>query len=141
MFTKAGQYGLRAVILLASTENGRGIMGVSEISKTLDIPKYFLAKVLQQLARQDIISSVRGPGGGFYLNDINRSKTLYDVIVAIEGDKGFEQCILGKSDCSNEVPCPLHFQAVASREGLFYQMKNASIEQFVHGKQISPLNV
>lgn len=141
MFTKASQYGLRTVLLLAACDDGETILGVRDIAERLDIPKYFLAKVLQELSRKNMISSIRGPGGGFYLSDQNRSQSLYDIILALEGDAGFNQCILGRPHCSNELPCPLHFQAVASREGLVYQLKNSSIEQFVASNQISPVNV
>lgn len=140
IFSKACQYGLRAIILIADHEVDK-IIGVKEIAEELDVSRSFLAKVLQKLVRDDLLSSIRGPGGGFFLNAANRQNSLYDIIFSIEGDKGFNRCILGRDDCSSTKPCPLHFQSVAAREGLYYQLKSYSIDQFVKANQTTTSNI
>ena len=70
MFSQTVEYALRAVVCLA-TEEGR-LQGAAEISETMDVPAGYLAKVLQQLVKAEIITSNRGKGGGFLLADLQR---------------------------------------------------------------------
>ena len=139
MFSKACTYGIRAVIHLCLNTSTEMKMGVSDLSLALDMPKHFLAKILQQLAKADVISSVKGPGGGFYMNKRNRDMKLYDIITCIDGPQSMEGCILGLPVCSSSNPCALHFQALAYREGLFYQLKRMTIEEVARGSNTTQI--
>ena len=130
MFSKTCKYGIRAVFYLAVNTDENYKAGAQEIAETLKVPKHFLGKILQILSRRDIISSSKGPGGGFYLNEKNRLKTVHDIIACFDGPDIFTSCILGLPNCSSENPCPLHIQAFAFRDGLKYQLSNQTIEDF-----------
>ena len=67
MLSNSCRYGIRAVIYLASQPICRYKTGIKQISNDLDLPTPFLAKILQQLAKQKILSSSKGPHGGFSL--------------------------------------------------------------------------
>ena len=140
MFSKACTYGIRAVIYLCVHTSAEMKIGVTDLSLALGIPKHFLAKILQQLAKADIISSVKGPGGGFYMNEKNRNMKLYDIICCIDGPQSMEGCILGLPVCSSSNPCALHFQALAYREGLFFQLKRMTIEEVARGSNANILD-
>ena len=71
MFSKSCKYGIRAVLYLAVHSTNEKRLGVTEIASELDVPKHFLAKILQQLAKENLISSTKGPTGGFFLNAKN----------------------------------------------------------------------
>ena len=129
MFSKGCQYGMRAVLFLAVYSSLQKRLGVVEIADKLEVPKHFLAKILQQLAKEKLISSTKGPSGGFYLNKENRQQNLKDVIIALDGNQIFTDCILGLKECSSEKPCPLHFQAYGIREGLKYQIEHQTIDE------------
>lgn len=129
MFSKACQYAIRATLYLAMHSSESQKIGVKEISTALEVPQHFLAKTLQQLSRYHLISSIKGPNGGFFLNDKNREITLRQIVVCIDGPDFFTSCILGLPVCSGEKPCPLHMQAMAYREGLNYQLKHQSISE------------
>lgn len=128
MFSKACKYGIRAVLFMAvhATE-GRKI-SVDELVESLDVPKHFLAKILQELVRLDLVSSKKGPGGGFFLSEKNLEAPLLGIVVALDGSDLFNSCILGFDTCGSENPCPLHMQAYGLREGLRYQLANYSIK-------------
>ena len=67
MFSKACEYGIRAVIYIWSqSEEGKKI-GIKDISKEIDGPEFFTAKILQSLAKQGVVSSAKGPNGGFFI--------------------------------------------------------------------------
>jgi Rrf2 family protein len=130
MFSKACQYGIRATLYLAIHSSDTHKIGVKDLALALDVPQHFLAKTLQQLARYHLISSVKGPNGGFYLTDKNRETSLRQIVICIDGPDSFTSCILGLPVCSGEKPCPLHTQAMAYREGLNYQLKHQAVGDF-----------
>ena len=129
MFSKSCKYGIRAVLYLAVNSSSKNKLGVAEIADNLEVPKHFLAKILQQLAKENLISSIKGPSGGFYLSERNRVSNLKDIIEVLDGKQIFHDCILGLKECSSERPCPLHFQAFGIREGLNYQLEYQTIDE------------
>jgi len=129
MFSKACKYGLRAVLFLAAHAGEDRKLGVKEISDALDVPGPFLAKLLQQLAKARVISSTKGPHGGFYLTDKNLASNLKQVVVCLDGTEMFSSCILGLPACSAKHPCPLHDKAILYRNGLLEMLEKQTIQE------------
>ena len=128
MFSNSCKYAIRAVHYLAEkTENGDKLK-VDDIAEALDIPKHFLAKLLQQLTKYDIVSSVKGRNGGFYLTPQNRTKNMLSLVEAIDGPVKLNECVLGLSVCSDSDPCMYHEEASKYRASFYAQLKNDSIE-------------
>ena len=70
MFSKATEYALRATIFIARKGSVDKKLGIDEIAKGIGSPRYFTAKILQSLTADNrIVSSVRGPGGGFFITE------------------------------------------------------------------------
>ena len=65
MFSKATEYALRATIYIAQKSSEENKIGIDEIAKVIGSPKSFTAKILQQLSKNQIIDSIKGPNGGF----------------------------------------------------------------------------
>lgn len=107
MLSSACKYAIRAVLHLAITASDKKLSG-KEIAEALDVPPPFLAKLLQELSKKNLISSSKGPRGGFYLTEDNRSAPLINVVNQIDGLAWFEQCTLGLPECGNVNPCPIH---------------------------------
>lgn len=118
MFSKACEYGIRAVIYIYSQNNKGKKLGIKDISKEIDGPEFFTAKILQSLARQGIISSSKGPNGGFFIEKEQENLRLIDLIIAIDGDQLFNGCGLGLKQCSEVSPCPIHHDFKAIRDQL-----------------------
>ncbi len=127
MFSKSCEYAIRTVLFLAS--NPQEITGVEILAEKLDVPRHFLAKILQQLSRNRLISSVKGRKGGFYLNEENKKQNLLSVIECIEGPGFFQHCIIGLENCSSASPCPYHDVIAAYREEFYKLLKNETIEE------------
>lgn len=127
MFSKSCQYAIRAALYLGVHAVDGTRIGVRELADKLEVPQPFLAKVLQQMVRGHLISSVKGPRGGFFLSERNQEVTLKQIVLSIDGPDAFTSCILGLPVCSGTHPCPLHFQAMAYREGLHYQLKYQAV--------------
>jgi len=128
MFSKACEYGIRAVIFICSQSKYGKKMGVKDICKEIDAPEFFTAKVLQSLARQKIISSSKGPTGGFYMTPEQEKLPAIDLVIAIDGDKIFKGCALGLKQCSETNPCPIHNQFKSIRDDLNKVLKDNTIQ-------------
>ena len=123
MFSKSCKYAIRAVLHIAAHTDGEKKIGANEIAEALEVPKSFLAKLLQQLARHHLIASSKGAGGGFYLAPENQEVSLENVIRCIDGEDLFTSCALGLPVCSSEKPCPLHCHTLVFRQSI-EQMKS-----------------
>ena len=105
LFSTATGYALRA--LAALPEDGTYSLA-KDLASHLELPGPYLAKILQSLAQEGILHSVRGPRGGFRLARPARGITLSQVMAAAREERAREVCLLGASDCSPEQPCLLH---------------------------------
>lgn len=128
MFSKACEYGIRAVVYIASETDEVKKVGVLDICDHIEAPQHFTAKILQVLSRKHIISSQKGVNGGFYLNTGQKKKALKAIVEAIDGDQLFTGCGLGLKQCSETRPCPIHFQFKAIRTRLEKMMSETTIE-------------
>ena len=131
MLSNASQYAIRSILYLAMYSNNDQKIGVKKMADALETPKPFLAKLLQKLSRDELVTSLKGPTGGFYLTDQNLEKSVWDVINCIDGTEKFDQCFLGLSKCSDKNPCPVHFTVVPFRNKILIDFKDKTIKKFV----------
>lgn len=129
MFSKSCQYAIRAILYLATNTSEERRMGVDDLALKLNVPKHFLAKILQQLTRNRLISSVKGRNGGFFLTEANRKSNLLSVIECIDGSRAFQECVLGLSICSNANPCPYHGAVRKYRDQFLMIAQNETIDE------------
>ncbi|MBI5387986.1 MAG: Rrf2 family transcriptional regulator [Verrucomicrobia bacterium] len=104
--TRAGEYGVLGLLHLARRGAGQVVM-IDEVSREERIPKSFLAKIFQSLARAGLVRSNRGIGGGFALAKEPAEITTLDVIEAIEGPIAFQRCLEAPTECPHTGGCPL----------------------------------
>ncbi|MCW3465861.1 RrF2 family transcriptional regulator [Chitinophaga nivalis] len=115
MFSKACEYAIRAMIYIAQKGNAGHKVGVKEVAEGIDSPEHFVAKILQQLSRKNLVQSLKGPNGGFFMEADALQTSLADIVLAVDGDGLFTQCGLGLKYCSEKNPCPIHEQYKAIR--------------------------
>ena len=106
-FSKKCEYGLQAVLYLAATDEDY-ICSSEEISSKLLIPREFTSKILQSLTESKIIESRKGKAGGFKLAKKANELKLIDVVIAIDGDEIFNNCVMGFTNCTKDKKCMLH---------------------------------
>jgi Rrf2 family protein len=138
MFSKSCKYAIRASLLLALETDEKNKIGVDEIAVRLDVPKHFLAKILQQLSKFRLISSTKGPNGGFFMSKLNKNASLLSIITCIDGDEQFKGCILGLPNCSDKHPCSFHDEYKIYRKKLMDSFKQETIEE--SAKRIQEFN-
>jgi len=135
MLSNSCRYGIRAIIYLASQPLSNGKTGIKKISKDLDLPTPFLAKILQQLAKQKILSSSKGPHGGFSLLKDAHNITLLDIVNTIDGYDIFTNCVMHNGSCEgeemNKKRCPLHEDYEKARQELIQLFSKRTIYELV----------
>lgn len=106
MISRTSGYALRALQVMAraptSWHNGK------TLAKELSIPEFYLKKVLQELAKVEILLSQKGPSGGFRLARSSEEITLFEVVNCLEDLTGYTSCPMGKTQCEEATGCPLH---------------------------------
>lgn len=128
MFSKACEYGIRAFIFIVAKSQSGQKVGIREICKDIGVPEHFTAKILQNLSRMELIRSIKGPHGGFYVEEDAQPILLIDVVKAIDGNKLFTGCGLGLKECSEKKPCPIHYEFKEIRDSLQEMLENTSIQ-------------
>ncbi len=130
MLSKSSKYALRAVLCLAVNSDENKKMSPKTIAEKIDIPVPYLASILQQLSRNEIISSTKGRNGGFYITQENAETPLLKIIECIDGLNTFTECMIGLPNCSDESPCPIHHLFSAIRTNALKELKDKSIKDF-----------
>lgn len=137
MFSKACEYGIKATIYIAVQSMQDCRVSLKEIAKEIDSPVAFTAKILQQLARNNIVESVKGPTGGFQIEKKNiDSIKLRRIVSAIDGDSIFRGCGLGFKECNENYPCPIHDKFKKVRDELQQMLEDTSIYELATGLEI-----
>ncbi|MCB0493265.1 MAG: Rrf2 family transcriptional regulator [Cyclobacteriaceae bacterium] len=144
MFSKACEYAIRATLYISikSIEGSR--LGIKEIAKEIDSPEPFTAKILQTLSREGIISSIKGPNGGFFLEPNAKPIPLNTIIKAIDGEDVLHTCTLGLRECSDKFPCPVHHEVKKYKEHVRKTMKEKTVQdltqELAKGKTFLKIN-
>ena len=130
MLTNASKYAIRAVLYLAQNSSVGNKYSSKDIAKNLEIPTHFIAKLLQPLAKKNIISSSKGPTGGFYFTKNNGKKNVCDIIELIEGQNVFTDCFMGLPRCGDDNPCPIHHIVAPFKKELLDSFMHKTLTQF-----------
>ena len=118
------------MIFIAQRSKDGDRVGIREIARRIDSPEYFIAKILQQLARKGVVRSVKGPSGGFFIDEKGRGCTLSKIVRVVDGDQLFSGCGLGLKQCSEAHPCPIHDEFKKIRQDITALLENSQIGEF-----------
>ncbi len=127
--TKQTDYAIRCVLYLS--QNHSEVKVVDEIARAKSIPKVFLAKILQKLARAGIVRSHRGVKGGFELAKRPKDISLLDVIEAIEGPVAMNICAIDKRMCNLSNTCSVHPVWIKLREETERKLRRYNFERLL----------
>ena len=133
MLSNTSKYAIRAVIYLAIYAGEEKKIGIKQISKDLSIPTPFLGKILQTLAKHKLLSSTKGPHGGFGLGKSANEINLIDIVDIIDGQDIFKKCLIRLDDCSEDdkEKCSLHDKYQEIRKSLMNLFQYEKISELV----------
>lgn len=137
LYSNAAEYAIRALTQLALSEGESGQprpRPVKELAEREGIPQHFLGKVFQTLVRAGILSSLRGPHGGFALARPAAQITLYEIVQAIDGTDPLERCVIGLAGCSDAHPCPHHARWKPVRDQIRQYLQGTTLADLAHAQ-------
>jgi Rrf2 family protein len=109
MLSQTAEYALRALLYLARAARHQTVPA-EVIAEALGAPRNYLSKTLNTLAKRGIVSSTRGPTGGFRLAVAPEDLTLAEVVRAFDEPRSRAVCLLGGRPCDDRRPCTVHFR-------------------------------
>lgn len=118
------------MIFIAKRSKAGEKAGIKEISKEIDSPESFIAKILQDLSRKGLVLSTKGPNGGFFMDEKLLGGSLADIVKSVDGEKIFSGCGLGLKQCSEAQPCPIHYQFKIIRQEMRDMLEGAKLSSF-----------
>ena len=116
MLSQTCQTAIKAVIFLATKFERGEKAGLKEITEHIEASEHTVGKMLQTLVKQDVIKSLKGPAGGFYITQVQQQQPILRIVEAIDGKEIFQTCGLGLSKCSATHPCPIHEEYKEARD-------------------------
>ena len=127
MISKSCKYAIRASVYIAAKTREGEKPGVKEVAAEIEAPAAFTAKILQTLNKSKVVTSIKGPYGGFYCSDEQLKMPVLEVVSAIDGLGVFQECVMGLKQCSDAHPCPMHDKYAGTRDRLFKNFKDTSV--------------
>lgn len=138
--TTKGRFAVTAMVDLAIRQ-GRGPVTLAGISERQRISLSYLEQLFGKLRRAGIVSSVRGPGGGYNLAQPAQRVTVADLIVAVDEPLDATHCG-GKENCLDDKRCMTHDLWARLNEKMYDYLASVTLADLVahqHGKQVAVL--
>src|SRR4051794_4967325 len=126
MFSRTVEYALRAVIHLA--HEAPAARTTAQIAVATRVPKDYLSKILQGLAKKGILQTQRGVGGGISLSKPPGELTILDVVNAVEPIERFHTCPLKLPNHGSNL-CPLHRRMDAAMATVEEAFRNSTLAE------------
>jgi Rrf2 family transcriptional regulator, nitric oxide-sensitive transcriptional repressor len=124
LLSQTTEYALRAMSCLAYSVDE--LVSTADLAEVTHVPMNYLAKVLQLLAKADLITGRRGVGGGYKLNRPAQEISMMDVINAIDPIERIGSCPLKLANHSGKL-CPLHSRLDEAAKSLINQFGGVSL--------------
>lgn len=116
MISNTCKTGIKAVIYLCSKFDREENASIKEVAEFINANEHTVGKILQTLVKQNVIKSLKGPAGGFFISKEQRKQPIINIVEAIDGKQVFKNCGLGLSKCSSAHPCPIHYDYSKGRD-------------------------
>ena len=121
MLSGTAVYALGAVVYIARHGSETPVTA-RELSRAVGVPRNYTGKVLHGLVRAGVLASMRGKRGGFRLARPADEIPLLRIVAAFDAMGERRRCLLGRPECSELSPCPMHhrWKAVAEEIARFF---------------------
>ncbi len=128
--TTKGRFAVTAMADLAM-RGGRGPVTLATISERQKISLSYLEQLFGKLRRNNIVASVRGPGGGYYLARPGSEISIADIVVAVDEPIDSTKC-RGMRNCHGEnQPCITHDLWVGLNENILGYLRGITLQQLI----------
>jgi Rrf2 family protein len=132
MLSSTSDYALRAILVLAQAEPGR-LVRADEVARATGSPANYLAKTLNALAKLGIVTSARGPLGGFSLAIAPDELTLARIVDCFDEVRPTTRCLLGTKTCDPRHPCRAHDRWTAVQQARRAALADTTVADLLAG--------
>ena len=120
-------------------QNQAGSVSLKDISNRQSISLSYLEQIFCKLKNSGVVTSQRGPGGGYILGKQTENISLYEIITAVDENIDQTQCG-GSMNCKKDKPCNTHHVWTGLNTIINDYMKNITIKDVITNKSILNLN-
>ena len=131
------RYAVTAIVDLA--QNQGNSVSLKDISNRQSISLSYLEQIFCKLKNSGVVTSQRGPGGGYFLGKETNNISLYEIITAVDEKIDQTQCG-GNMNCKKDKPCNTHHVWTGLNNIINDYMKNITIRDVITKKLILNLN-
>jgi len=139
--TTKGRFAVTAMVDLAMRQT-RGPVTLAAISERQHISLSYLEQLFGKLRRRKLVSSVRGPGGGYRLAQPMQSVTVAEIVIAVDEPLDATQCG-GKENCADDKRCMTHDLWATLNAKMYDYLTSVTLADLVahqHGKHVAVLH-
>ncbi len=133
MFSQTVEYALRAMMYLASL--GEAAVTSERIAAHTRVPPGYLSKVMRDLVVAKLVTSHRGPGGGFVLARPAGEITILDVVESVDPIRRIQKCPIDHPDHAEL--CPMHQRLDQALAEMERTLRSTTLAQVMSGEQKS----
>lgn len=136
--TTKGRFAVTAMVDLAM-RHSRGPVTLAAISERQHISLSYLEQLFGKLRRHQLVSSVRGPGGGYNLARPANEVTVADIVTAVDEPLDATQCG-GKENCHDDRRCMTHDLWATLNEKMYEYLSSVTLSDLVahhNGKPVA----
>jgi len=137
--TTKGRFAVTAMVDLAMRQN-RGPVTLAAISERQHISLSYLEQLFGKLRRAKLVSSVRGPGGGYNLARAAQGITVADIVTAVDETLDATQCG-GRENCHEEKRCMTHDLWATLNEKMYDYLSSVTLADLVAHQAGKPVAV
>jgi Rrf2 family iron-sulfur cluster assembly transcriptional regulator len=143
--TTKGRFAVTAMADLAM-RGGKAPVTLAAISERQKISLSYLEQLFGKLRRNNIVESVRGPGGGYYLARPSNKISIAEIVIAVDEPLDATKCG-GLGNCQgDQQPCITHDLWMGLNEKIYGYLEEVSLQQLVEnhanrGQQSSPITL
>ena len=130
--TTKGRFAVTAMVDLAM-RGGKGPVTLAGISERQKISLSYLEQLFGKLRRNNVVASVRGPGGGYCLARPANKISMVDIIVAVDEALDATHCG-ARGDCNEGKPCLTHELWFGLNETIHDYLGKVNLQQLVDGQ-------
>jgi Rrf2 family iron-sulfur cluster assembly transcriptional regulator len=137
--TTKGRFAVTAMVDLAMRQT-RGPVTLAAISERQHISLSYLEQLFGRLRRRKLVSSVRGPGGGYRLAQPMQSVSVADIVIAVDEPLDATQCG-GKENCADDKRCMTHELWATLNKKMHEYLSSVSLADLVAQQAARPVAV
>ena len=135
--TTKGRYAVTAMLDLALHE-GKGPITLADISSRQEISLSYLEQLFAKLRKNGLVSSARGPGGGYKLSRDSEQIVIAEIIAAVDETVDATRC-QRKGNCKKDEQCLTHELWCDLSDQIFDFLSSISLGQLVEKRQLQEI--